>query len=363
MGLTAEDFRRNIFELVKAENREFAVNEFYSYLGQKNILLADDLLLTTLKGYDTKEPRWKRNLRNVLQQLKVDGELVNSRKDYWRLPTPVLETRLDTGLSWQLIYSIANEALQNKISWLSSQKEKAYRVKHIEPGFITIYREQPHNEETLNEGEVNRAITALNAAGGFVGRRTLNNIVAKEAAIVFLHPLLDWFEDGNQIGVVKTTTASTEQNSLSEQLILKELENDQIDIYDLIKRKKRKAQDRFKANLMKVYGGQCCVSRVNVESTLSGAHIEPHHINGNNSSCNGLLLRADIHKLFDDDLIAINPQTLEVIVHQCLRDTIYDEFNGQILLERLDGKRPSEEILAKKWKVLKWLRNEITSNN
>lgn len=360
MGLTADDYRRNIFELVHAENREYAVNEFYSFLEQKNIFLIDDLLLTTLKGFDTKEPRWKRNLRNVLQQLKVDGELVNSRRDYWRLPTPVPETKLDIRLSWQLICSIANEALQNKISWFSSRNEKAYRVKSIEPSCITIYREQPHDEETLNEGEVNRAITALNAAGGFVGRRTLNNIVAKEAALVFLHPLLDWFENGNQIGVIRTAT-STDQNSLSEQLILDELENDQIDIFNLIKRKKRKAQDRFKANLMKVYDGKCCISRVNVESTLSGAHIEPHHINGNNSSCNGLLMRADIHKLFDDDLIAINPQTLEVLVHESLRETIYGEFNGKILLERLDGKRPSEEILTKKWKELKWLRSDIAS--
>lgn len=356
MGLTAIEYRSIIFEFVNSEKREIAVNEFYQFVEQKNVLVDDDMISTTHKGHETKEPRWKRNLRNTLQQLKADGELVNSRKDYWRLPSPNPDILLDYISSWNLIKSIAHEALQKDIAWSSTQLGKEYTIKDVANDRITIHREDPHDEAIITSDEVRRAIICLNAAGGSVGRRTLNNVVAKETAIVFLHPLLDWFNGGNQIGIIENLNTQQTEQRFTEGIVLHEIENDQIDIYDIIKRKRRKAQDRFKDNLIKAYGGKCCISGVEVLSVLNGAHIEPHSIAGDNSSINGLLLRADIHKLFDDELIGINPNTLEIVVHPDLITTIYGDFNGKKVLDRLDGNTPNNKILNERWKTLSWIK-------
>lgn len=356
MGLKAIDYRNNIFELVNSERREVAVSEFYQYLEQKKLPTGEDLVSTTLKGYQTNEPRWKRNLRNTLQQLKGDGELVNSKRDYWRLPSPDPDIQLDYSSSWNLIKSVALDALQKDVVWTSTQLGKEYKIKEVTNDRITICREEPHHETRITTNEIHRAMICLNAAGGSVGRRTLNNVVAKETAIVFLHPLLDWFDGGDKIGVIEQVNARQTEILLTEEIVLNEIENDQIDIYDIIKRKKRKAQDRFKSNLVKAYGGKCCISGVGVSSVLSGAHIEPHSIAGDNSSVNGLLLRADIHKLFDDELIGIDPRSLEVVVHPDLLDTIYRDFNGARLIDRIDGKKPNSKILKKRWEALSWVK-------
>src|SRR3712207_8092818 len=44
-----------------------------------------------------------------------------------------------------------------------------------------------------------------------------------------------------------------------------------------------------------------------------------------NHPTNGLLLRADLHLLFDQGLIGIDPATMTVLVHPALRSTRYVE--------------------------------------
>ncbi len=353
MSLNAQILKKRILELLSLNNRATAVSEFYTHVSQVDMLTEEDLISTTLKGDETGEPRWKRNLRNVLQDMKQAGELVNTRKDYWRFPSPNSKTEIAPEKSWLLIKSIAQRALYEKISWGSSQRGKEYRVKRVEDDKIVITRERPHDEATLSIGEVHRAIVYLNAAGGEVGRRTLNNIVAKETALVFLHPFLDWIDDGNKIGVINLDMRSNER------YLVDEAPNDNIDIFDIIRRKRRKSQPKFKENLMTIYDGKCCISGVNVEEVLHGAHIQGHAIAGLNASTNGLLLRIDIHKLFDDGLIAINPSSLQVVIHPSLKATIYEGYNKKAIAQRIDGKKPDRKKLEQRWMELTWLGESI----
>ena len=48
----------------------------------------------------------------------------------------------------------------------------------------------------------------------------------------------------------------------------------------------------------------------------------PNHVT------NGLLLRADLHTLFDCDLLAVDPKTLTVIVAPSVRDSDYGALQG-----------------------------------
>ncbi|WP_169719739.1 HNH endonuclease, partial [Novosphingobium acidiphilum] len=56
---------------------------------------------------------------------------------------------------------------------------------------------------------------------------------------------------------------------------------------------------------MKAYDGKCAVTSCAIEPLLEAAHIHPYLGPKTNHVTNGMLLRADIHTLFDLGLLAI----------------------------------------------------------
>lgn len=67
----------------------------------------------------------------------------------------------------------------------------------------------------------------------------------------------------------------------------------------------RQGQPAFRAALMKAYNRRCAITGCNVEAVLEAAHISPYDGKKTNHVTNGLLLRADIHTLFDRGLIKV----------------------------------------------------------
>ncbi|MFE1169116.1 HNH endonuclease [Nocardiopsis sp. NPDC058789] len=72
--------------------------------------------------------------------------------------------------------------------------------------------------------------------------------------------------------------------------------------------RRRYGQEAFKLVLLDSYEGRCAVTGVDVAPTLEAAHIHPVSAGGLHRLDNGLLLRADIHKLFDSGYLGISPQ-------------------------------------------------------
>lgn len=70
--------------------------------------------------------------------------------------------------------------------------------------------------------------------------------------------------------------------------------------------KVRRGQPKFRKLLLEAFAGQCAVTGCAIEDVLEAAHIIPHTEKVNYSVSNGLLLRADVHTLFDLNLIKIN---------------------------------------------------------
>jgi hypothetical protein len=73
----------------------------------------------------------------------------------------------------------------------------------------------------------------------------------------------------------------------------------------------RNGQITFKKQLIERY--KCCIISKNTENTCDGAHIIPYSElkNGNKYDIdNGLLLRTDLHRYFDNKILKINPITL-----------------------------------------------------
>jgi HNH endonuclease len=74
----------------------------------------------------------------------------------------------------------------------------------------------------------------------------------------------------------------------------------------------RRGQRAFREKLRARYGDRCAISGCNILDVLEAAHIRPYRGDLDNHVENGLLLRADLHTLFDLDLIGIEPFTLTV---------------------------------------------------
>ncbi|GAB2481054.1 hypothetical protein GCM10027063_23980 [Promicromonospora xylanilytica] len=65
----------------------------------------------------------------------------------------------------------------------------------------------------------------------------------------------------------------------------------------------RQGQSAFRDLLLKAYNGRCAVTGSDVPAALQAAHIERYDGASTNLVTNGLLLRADIHNLFDLGLL------------------------------------------------------------
>lgn len=100
----------------------------------------------------------------------------------------------------------------------------------------------------------------------------------------------------------------------------------------------RPGQAAFRAQLMIVYGSRCCISGCNVAEALEGAHIDPYENPTHNSPQNGVLLRRDLHALFDANLLTISPQSNVVLIASRLRSsTEYARFDQKPLFRPASG--------------------------
>lgn len=97
---------------------------------------------------------------------------------------------------------------------------------------------------------------------------------------------------------------------------------------------RRRGQAEFRRELLRAYRSRCAISGCPVEDVLEAAHIKAYRGEHTNHVTNGLLLRADLHVLFDLYLIAIEPgsDSYSVIIDPGLASTPYGQFDGQKLL-------------------------------
>lgn len=115
----------------------------------------------------------------------------------------------------------------------------------------------------------------------------------------------------------------------------------------------RRGQLQFRKNLLTTYNSCCAITGCDAQEALEAAHIIPYSEEENNDSSNGLLLRADIHTLFDLNLIAIHPETLKVYLEPSLLNTDYKELDGKSLQlpENINKNAPQW-----RWEHCKWDR-------
>lgn len=117
----------------------------------------------------------------------------------------------------------------------------------------------------------------------------------------------------------------------------------------------REGQNAFRARLLLAYGSRCAMSGSDAPQALTAAHIYPYLGPHTNHVSNGLLLRADIHLLFDRGLVCVAGKQL--CVHRQLRGTVYARMQGrQLASPTHPGDAPNPDALAWHYRrSLDWL--------
>jgi hypothetical protein len=94
---------------------------------------------------------------------------------------------------------------------------------------------------------------------------------------------------------------------------------------------RRRGQPKFRKVLLEAYGGRCAFSGCDAETALEAAHIVPYRGDATDHPTNGLLLRADLHTLFDLGLMAIDTKTMSVLISPELESSEYALLAGRPL--------------------------------
>jgi predicted restriction endonuclease len=116
----------------------------------------------------------------------------------------------------------------------------------------------------------------------------------------------------------------------------------------------RRGQPVFRRKLLSAYEGCCAITGCDAASALEAAHISPYRGPDSNHVTNGVLLRADIHTLFDLGLLGVDPNSLAVVLDEKLEGTCYQEFDGQKLAIPDDSQlSPNVEALQSRWEQFK----------
>lgn len=114
----------------------------------------------------------------------------------------------------------------------------------------------------------------------------------------------------------------------------------------------RLGQGKFRLDLLDAYGSRCAATEYDVPEGLEAAHIRPYRGAHTNETSNGILLRADIHNLFDYGIVGVDPETMKIVLNQRARGSKYAELHGQQLRLPDDPRRqPDRELFLRHLKL------------
>ncbi|GAB3943931.1 hypothetical protein GCM10028805_10860 [Spirosoma harenae] len=116
-------------------------------------------------------------------------------------------------------------------------------------------------------------------------------------------------------------------------------------------RKVRIGQGAFRLSVIDAYNKRCAITGEKTLPVLEAAHIKPFVEAGPNRTSNGLLLRSDMHKLFDNGYITVTPD-FKVEVSKRIKEEFdngreYYQYHGKnlLILPSLQENRPSSIYL------------------
>lgn len=115
---------------------------------------------------------------------------------------------------------------------------------------------------------------------------------------------------------------------------------------------RRIGQGAFRGMVLQTYERRCALTGGKVLPVLEAAHIKPFALGGPHHVKNGILMRSDVHALFDLGYLTVTP---DLTIHASSR--LKDEFNNGDDYRRLHGNtiwRPSDQARQPSPELLEW---------
>ncbi|MBM7556727.1 HNH endonuclease [Halanaerobacter jeridensis] len=117
-----------------------------------------------------------------------------------------------------------------------------------------------------------------------------------------------------------------------------------------------RGQSEFRQNLFRYYNNQGVITKEHNAELLDAVHIHPHLTSNRHHPKNGILLRTDFHKLFDEGLITITPGYQVLVASQLESDYYHEYHNKDIYL-------PDDHIFYPDQQVLEFHNRYIFRDN
>jgi predicted restriction endonuclease len=235
--------------------------------------------------------------------------------------------------NWRIILDKARKALSSHVEWKSLGEQTKYRFKEIEDERIKIELLGGGKDVTIGHMGAIRAMNKLRLNGSLYKSELITGVV-RQTALVFLHPYIHYDHRTKRISWKDFIQAYINEATDDELTKIQRLINE------------RKNQSKFRSSILSLYNGQCAITKTAADKVLEAAHIIPHADSGINKNDNGILLRKDIHTLFDNYLIRINPYTMKIEVDSSVKDRIYTCYNDTEINLPIKDK----QYLEAKWK-------------
>jgi hypothetical protein len=126
--------------------------------------------------------------------------------------------------------------------------------------------------------------------------------------------------------------------------------------YQAYTRRVRQGQSRFRKALLILYGYQCAFTKTNESIVLEACHIISHVKTGDNSLDNGLLLRSDIHVLFDEGLMTLANDGKRVCVRHDVTAPEYAKLHNSLSQTRHSTHERHLDFIQKRNSELNWVK-------
>jgi putative restriction endonuclease len=187
-------------------------------------------------------------------------------------------------------------------------------------------------------------LTADRRSDGPIGCNVLTNPFFFDKG-AWLADLPDWSSNIVRGRMYDTTESAGQEiwRNVQQRMTLQPRETDTIDRVPLVAEpgekygspvevRPRLGQSSFRVLVTDAYQRRCAITGESTLMALEAAHIIPYSGEGGHDVRNGLLLRADFHRLFDVGLVSVTPE-LRVKVSRRIKE---EWFNGKVYY-RLDN--------------------------
>ncbi len=118
----------------------------------------------------------------------------------------------------------------------------------------------------------------------------------------------------------------------------------------------RKGQPQFRQELLNRFGNMCAFTGACHTAALDAAHLYSYAREGEHRVDEGLLLRKDLHKLFDSELVGVS-SSRTLLLHPGLGNTQYQSLAGARLKVELPNR--ALELLDEHRSGLNWLEEAL----